>query len=213
MKDLYLDFDEKIDIDDFEKRMDIIARMTGTVLEMQEVHPTRRGLHVIVAGEFRRSPESYWITCPTWKDKCECVPLFSCQRQFTPTEICFMQLLLGSDPKRESFNFMRAHNLGDAPAFWHERWNVLYAENNKGATDGKSEKGRIPRDVTDIEGKRSERIEADSRDDFDNARDRSGNERKESAGEIVADAIRGMAGSGLLSEPDEHRTADERAGR
>lgn len=136
MKELYLDFDEKIDIEEFEKHLGHIASMTQTVLEIREVHPTRRGLHVIAAGEFRNAPERYWIVCPTWKDECNCHPKFSCQLQFNAWEIVGMQLLLGSDPKRESFNFMRAHNLGDAPAFWQERWNVLYAENNKGVANG-----------------------------------------------------------------------------
>jgi hypothetical protein len=170
MKELYLDFDEKIDIEEFEKHLGHIASMTGTVLEIREVHPTRRGIHIIAAGQFDKAPETYWITCPSWPlgessqrilhamghtPNCKCDPILSCQREFNAWEIVTMQLLLGSDPKREAFNFMRAHNLGDAPAFWHDRWNVLYAEKLGDSKYGEPEKRRIPRDITDTESNRS----------------------------------------------------------
>lgn len=39
-----------------------------------------------------------------------------------------VQAILGSDPKRETFNLMRALCLDGAPDFWRERWNVLYSK-------------------------------------------------------------------------------------
>src|ERR1700745_2867988 len=101
--DLYLDFDEElIDREEMEKHIDLISSMTGTVLELKEIHPTRRGFHVIVsAGWFVRS-----------KDRQTVVSV----EELTPTETVAFQLLLGSDPKREAFNIMRAHGLDGAPA-------------------------------------------------------------------------------------------------
>ncbi|MGI8966679.1 MAG: hypothetical protein ACR2H1_11405 [Limisphaerales bacterium] len=46
----------------------------------------------------------------------------------TPNQIVFLQSLLGSDWRRETFNYIRAQAVGDAPAFWRTRWNVLYAD-------------------------------------------------------------------------------------
>jgi len=48
---------------------------------------------------------------------------------FTPLEIVFLQLLFGSDPIRESFNWHRARlvQAGAVPRFWRRRFNTLYA--------------------------------------------------------------------------------------
>jgi len=45
-------------------------------------------------------------------------------------EVVALQLLLGSDPKREAHNLNRARHVdaGDVPPFFRSRWNVLYQE-------------------------------------------------------------------------------------
>lgn len=50
-----------------------------------------------------------------------------------PVTVIAMQTILGSDPKRETFNLVRALTLDSAPAFWRKRWNVLYASKLGGA--------------------------------------------------------------------------------
>lgn len=101
---LYLDFDEQIDEEPFFRHVRMIASMCSIELETKAIHKTERGVHVILAAE--------------WYDK----------KPIEPLEIVCLQILLGSDFKREAFNLLRAHNLGDAPAFWQDRWNVLYTE-------------------------------------------------------------------------------------
>lgn len=107
MKLLYLDFDEDLDEKRFAVHVKMIASMCSITLETKAIHKTERGIHVILTAE--------------WSDK----------QPITPTEIVCLQILLGSDFKREAFNLLRAHNLGDAPAFWQDRWNVLYTEKVK----------------------------------------------------------------------------------
>lgn len=48
----------------------------------------------------------------------------------TPLECVAMQAVLGSDPRREAYNVVRARAVarGDVPAFWRTRWNVLYRQ-------------------------------------------------------------------------------------
>jgi len=113
---LYLDFDEPINADDIEKRIYNIASMVQINLELKAIHPTRRGHHVIVSAEWKAKPIPASYVAP------------KALYELTPAETVAMQLLLGSDPKREAFNLLRAHSLGDAPEFWRDRWNVLYAE-------------------------------------------------------------------------------------
>jgi len=50
-------------------------------------------------------------------------------RPFSPFEVVFLQLLFGSDPIRESFNWHRARlvQAGAVPPFWRSRFNTLYA--------------------------------------------------------------------------------------
>lgn len=104
---IYLDIDEKQTPERIEMLNETIRRVSSMLhcrLELVAVHDTARGFHAIVNAN--------------WSDA----------KPITPLETVCLQLLLGSDPKRETFNFLRARNLGDAPAFWRDRWNVLYSE-------------------------------------------------------------------------------------
>lgn len=131
MRTLCLDFDERgTDIDALEKRMDIVADAAQVSFMLLSVHPTARGCHVLLRAMPRKSVD--WVPCPTWVDHCNCTPVFACQqpKDLTPMEVVALQLLLGSDPMREAYNFQRARILGDVPGFWREmhRWNVDYSE-------------------------------------------------------------------------------------
>lgn len=44
----------------------------------------------------------------------------------SPVETVLLQSLLGSDPRREAFNAVRAMLIREAPREWRTRWNVLY---------------------------------------------------------------------------------------
>lgn len=104
---LYLDIDEPQSAERVKQLHDQIYRVSSMIhvhLELKALHQTARGFHAIVNAE--------------WPDA----------REIQPLETVCLQLLLGSDSKRETFNLLRAHNLGDAPAFWQDRWNVLYSE-------------------------------------------------------------------------------------
>lgn len=120
---LYLDFDAPIDPDEIEKAVFNLANMVQMNLELRAIHPTKRGHHVIVNAEWKALPSAGERT----RLAHAVIPLKALY-ELSPVETVAMQLLLGSDPKREAFNLLRAHNLGDAPAFWRDRWNVLYAE-------------------------------------------------------------------------------------
>jgi len=50
-------------------------------------------------------------------------------RRFTPTEVVFLQLLCGSDPIREAFNWHRARlvQTRKVSPYWRRRWNTFYA--------------------------------------------------------------------------------------
>lgn len=132
MRFLYLDFDTPIALDDIEKRVTVVADMTTVEMSVKSVRATRRGSHVIVAaqwkqrevdtthkagniGEFENVTFDATLTIDTTPE-------------LTPMEVVALQMLLGSDMNREAFNFQRAHVIGDAPAFWQDRWNVLYSE-------------------------------------------------------------------------------------
>ena len=104
---LYLDIDEPQSVErvtQLNNQVYRIASMIHVTLELKAVHTTKNGFHAVVNAE--------------WPD----------MKELTPAETVCLQLLLGSDPKREAFNLLRAHTLGDAPAFWQDRWNVLYYE-------------------------------------------------------------------------------------
>lgn len=101
---LFLDFDDEIDSEKFLRHVKMISSMASVDLDVKAIHKTARGVHVILDAE--------------WRDR----------KPIEPVEVVCLQILLGSDFKRESFNLLRAHSLGDAPAFWRDRWNVLYSE-------------------------------------------------------------------------------------
>lgn len=122
---LYLDFDEPESdaVDELEKRIYNVANMVQIEMELVSILPTRRGFHAIVKAEWplKLNPgitQDLPIVGNTYLDR----------EELTTMETVCLQLLLGSDPKREAFNLLRAHSIGDAPAFWRDRWNVLYAE-------------------------------------------------------------------------------------
>lgn len=73
-------------------------------------------------------------------------------REFPPLAVVAMQAILGSDGRRETFNLLRALRLSEAPAFWHERWNVLYSEKFGRVDDmiDPKEFGRDPLKISDI---------------------------------------------------------------
>ena len=48
-----------------------------------------------------------------------------------PAIVVALQLVCGSDWRREIFNLVRVRRLSDAPAFWRMRWNVLYSESRR----------------------------------------------------------------------------------
>lgn len=104
---IYLDFDNVGDHgfnEWVEQRVKMIASICAITLEIKAIHKTEHGVHVILDAE--------------WEDK----------KSIEPAETVALQAILGSDFKREAFNLLRAHNLGDAPTFWRDRWNVLYSE-------------------------------------------------------------------------------------
>ena len=82
---------------------------------MERMHRANRRIRYMVQ---RRSPSGrgwhllVWVYPP----------------QESATETVALQLLLGSDPYRESYNLNRARavDAGMVPEFWRERWNVLY---------------------------------------------------------------------------------------
>lgn len=51
-----------------------------------------------------------------------------------PVAVVAAQAILGSDPKREMFNLMRAVSLPSRPAFWRgrHRWNTFYSRKLQG---------------------------------------------------------------------------------
>lgn len=52
-----------------------------------------------------------------------CYTLHTC---LTPAEVVIVQLLCGSDPTREKYNFRRVRGLKTVDKYWRTRWNVLY---------------------------------------------------------------------------------------
>jgi hypothetical protein len=64
----------------------------------------------------------------TYKTRRGCHRLVRIAESLSPLEIVAVQCLCGSDLRRETFNMARVLMLPSAPAFWHNRWNVLYRE-------------------------------------------------------------------------------------
>lgn len=50
----------------------------------------------------------------------------------SPFEVVALQAILGSDPVREAYNLVRVRAMmkKGLPAFWCDRWNVLYTESD-----------------------------------------------------------------------------------
>lgn len=57
--------------------------------------------------------------------------LFIIKETICAFAIICVQLLLGSDPRREYYNFRRVRQLSKVSTYWRKRWNVLYAANNE----------------------------------------------------------------------------------
>ncbi len=97
-----LDYDESPPPDLLE-RIRFVGRYVGGHAGPVQVRRTRRGWHV----EFRYT------------------------RTLAPTAVVAVQAILGSDMARETYNLVRALVLDNVPAFWHDRWNVLYRAKHK----------------------------------------------------------------------------------
>lgn len=101
-----LDFDTYSSYREFPMRARFLARWVGFPLSLFQIRRRRtlRGWHVVVY----------------LRDGLNWMP--------SPLEIVAAQAILGSDWKREGFNFVRARTLRDAPPSWQEagRWNTLY---------------------------------------------------------------------------------------
>ena len=104
---LKLDYDGTIPTN-FMDRVRALFRWLGGRAAVIEVRRSRRGYHAII------HTRAQWAR--------------------SRTAVVAAQAILGSDPKREMFNLMRALRLADAPAFWwkEHRWNTLYARKVKG---------------------------------------------------------------------------------
>lgn len=99
---LLLDFDDVKSPSQIMARLPFVTRQLGLrVKSMSYVYSSSgRGIHVVILlGEMLPAPV-----------------------------IVSLQILCGSDWRRETFNLVRVKSLRNAPAFWRNRWNVLYAE-------------------------------------------------------------------------------------
>lgn len=52
--------------------------------------------------------------------------VFYCSGRCSNFGIIALQLLCGSDPNREMFNYARVLQLDRAPRYWKSKWNILY---------------------------------------------------------------------------------------
>lgn len=124
---LYLDFDSPLIPESFLENYAFLKRTldveTGPTLDIYASH--NGGRHVVI----------------------------TLHGKYPSLAVVAMQAILGSDPRRETFNLFRALSLGNAPAFWREnaRWNVLYSEKleAKPMIDPK-DYGREPVKISDI---------------------------------------------------------------
>jgi hypothetical protein len=94
---IYCDYDGRIPAD-VSQRLQMVVRVERLRVQYVRFDRTRHGYHMVVAVSNRLSPY----------------------------RLVMIQLLLGSDWKREAFNAQRVKRLRDLPAFWRARWNVLY---------------------------------------------------------------------------------------
>lgn len=102
MRVLLLDIDEPLLLSRVMESLPFaVAKLALHVEHIQIVtSPSGRGFHVIVT-----------------------------MREFLkPAMIVALQIICGSDWRREVFNLVRVRRLSDAAAFWQMNWNVLYSE-------------------------------------------------------------------------------------
>lgn len=90
-----------LDIRDFEKVADIVSKRCGAVLNILKIKPdgvtvrsTARGYHIYLEVE----------------------------GEYTSFDLCFLQMALGSDYKREVFNYMRFKDS------LSKEWNVMFSK-------------------------------------------------------------------------------------
>jgi hypothetical protein len=104
-----LDLDERLTADGIElleKRVAFVSDIAQVPLELCYIWRSHHGGAHVILTAFREDSHLH------------------------PVEVVLLQALLGSDWKRETFNYQRARVLRDAPMFWQlsDRWNVHYME-------------------------------------------------------------------------------------
>ena len=91
--ELKLDLDKPVDIVSVGKRFVVVRKFFQITDHMIEEHPTRHGKHIIIH--------------------------IYTEKELRDGDICFLQLLLGSDWRRELFNWLRVRS-------GCKKWNVLF---------------------------------------------------------------------------------------
>lgn len=117
---LMLDFDSYEAYREFPMRARFLARWLDLPLSLFRIkrRRTARGWHVVVyAAADSDTLASHWSQ---------------------PRNIVIAQVILGSDWKREIFNFVRVLHLHEAPLSWQKtgRWNTLYTRKMGAFDDG-----------------------------------------------------------------------------
>jgi hypothetical protein len=77
-------------------------------------------------------PNSTW-SCTWWRSPGGNIHMeihLYCNRRLKPMEIVALQAILGSDWRREAFNFVRAIHVKDTAVF-QERYNILFTKKVK----------------------------------------------------------------------------------
>lgn len=90
-----------LDIRDFEKVSDIVSKRCGAVLNILKIKPN--------AVTVRSTARGYHI-------------FLEIEGEYTSFDLCFLQMALGSDYKREVFNYMRFKNS------LSKDWNLLFSK-------------------------------------------------------------------------------------
>lgn len=105
-------------------KIDVDSQRLMPVKELA-ARAVRAGVRIVALGQWRSPSGRGWhlviLTDPPPSNAVETVA---------------MQLLFGSDPRREAYNLNRARAVdrGAVPAYWRERWNVLYAASHNSGT-------------------------------------------------------------------------------
>lgn len=119
---LMLDFDSYEAYREFPMRARFLARWLDLPLTLFRIHRRRtaRGWHVVV-----------YAAADLWEDTWP-------GSRPQPRNIVIAQAILGSDWKREIFNFVRVLHLHEAPKSWQKtgRWNTLYTRKMGAFDDG-----------------------------------------------------------------------------